>query len=188
MVDYLALYEKMHDNNIMLTFKGEVTFDLVNSLLRIIEERLERIEENKKTRRKVYNILVECLQNLCNHVDTTDIPEEESLNGKTALLLVETDLEAYRLVTGNYIQNEKIENLKLRFEQINSLSKDGLREFYKTILNNGEFSPQGTAGLGFIDIARKSGQKLQYNFQKVNENYSFFSFQIDIPKITEERD
>ncbi len=182
MVDYLALYEKMHDNNIMLTFKGEVSFDLVNSILKIIEDRLEKIEEDLKTKRKVYNILVECLQNLCNHLDDSVIEDEGIITGKTALLLIETDMAAYRLVTGNYIPNEKIEGLKSRLDEINSVSKEELRELYKRILDNGQYGSKGNAGLGFIDIARKSGQKLQYSFQPVNDKFSFFSFQIDVPK------
>ena len=44
MIDYLNLYERMHDNNIMLAFKGEVSFDLVNSVLKIMEERLDKVE------------------------------------------------------------------------------------------------------------------------------------------------
>ena len=52
MIDYLSIYEKMHDNNIMLTFKGEVTFDLINSMLKIIESRLDMIEGDLKTRKR----------------------------------------------------------------------------------------------------------------------------------------
>jgi hypothetical protein len=67
-------------------------------------------------------------------------------------------------------------------DQINAVSKDELRELYKKILNNEQFSEKGGGGLGFIDIARKSGQKLNYSFKAVNDNVSFFSFQINIPK------
>jgi hypothetical protein len=182
MIDYLALYERMHENNIMLTFKGEVTVDLVNSVLKIIEDRLDRIEEDRKTRKKVYNVLVECLQNLCNHIDSTDF-EVTGYDSKTALLIIETDMTGYSVVTGNYVPIEKVEGLKLRIDEINSISKDELRELYKRTLNNGQFSEKGGGGLGFIDIARKSGQKLKYKFQKVNQEIEFFSLQIDIPKI-----
>jgi tetrahydromethanopterin S-methyltransferase subunit G len=182
MVDYLAVYEKMQDNNIMLTFKGEVTFDLVNSILKIIENRLEKIENNKLTRKKVYNVLVEALQNLCKHLEENTVEDYGLITGRTALLLIETDLEAYRLVTGNYISNDKVESLKKRLDEINSVSKEELRELYKRILNNGQISEKGGAGLGFIDIARKSGQKLQYSFQPINDKFSFFTFQIDVPK------
>lgn len=184
-IDYLALYEKMRENNIMLTFKGEVTVDLVNSVLKIIEDRLDRIEEDRKTRKKVYNVLVECLQNLCNHIETTDF-EVKGYDSKTALLIIETDMHGYSVVTGNYVPTDKVDGLKARIDEINSVSKEELRELYKKILNNGQYSEKGGGGLGFIDIARKSGQKLKYSFQKVNEEIQFFSLQIDVPKVDKE--
>lgn len=183
MIDLFSLYERMHDNNIMLSFKGEVTFDLVNSILKVIESRLEKTEEDLKTKKKVYNILVECLQNLCHHIDETDYETESN---KTAILLIYTNDTTYNVLTGNYLPNQNVEKLKDWLDQINSNSAEELRELYKQILNNEQFSEKGGGGLGFIDIARKSGQKLNYNFQPVNEKVSFFSFQINIPKIKQD--
>ena len=51
---------------------------------------------------------------------------------------------------------------------------------YQEILNNEGFSQKGGGGLGMIDIVRKSGQKLEFNFQNINENFSFFSLHIKI--------
>jgi hypothetical protein len=180
MIDLLEQYERMHDNNIMLSFKGEVTFDLVNSILKIIEERLNRTEEDLKTKKKVYNVLVECLQNLCHHIEES--ASEETFGTKTAILMVYMNDSTYHVLTGNYINNKNIDHLRNWLDQINAVSKDELRELYKKILNNEQFSDKGGGGLGFIDIARKSGQKLNYNFRPVNDNVSFFSFQINIPK------
>jgi hypothetical protein len=180
MIDLLEQYESMHDNNIMLSFKGEVTFDLVNSILKILEERLNRTEEDLKTKKKVYNVLVECLQNLCHHIE--EASSEDIFDKKTAILMVYMNDSTYHVLTGNYINNKNIDHLRNWLDQINAVSKDELRELYKKILNNEQFSEKGGGGLGFIDIARKSGQKLNYSFKAVNDNVSFFSFQINIPK------
>ena len=62
MIDLYALYQRMHDNNIMLTFKGEVTFDLIDSILKIMEGRLEQLEDSSQSDEKGFaNVLVECL-------------------------------------------------------------------------------------------------------------------------------
>ncbi len=173
----------MQDNNIMLSFKGEVTFDLVKSVLDIIEGRLDQIEENAKTKKKVFNVLVECLQNLCHHIEVSDVdPALENFSGKTALLMIWTDNDAYRVATGNYIPVEGVKKLENWLKKINDNSKEELRVLYKEILNNDTFTSKGGGGLGFIDIARKSGQKLDYSFKPVDEKHSFFSFQINIPK------
>ena len=43
-------------------------------------------------------------------------------------------------------------------------------------------SDKGGGGLGMIDIARKSGQKLDFDFQQVDEEFSFYSLNINIPQ------
>jgi len=186
MIDLYALYQRMHDNNIMLTFKGEVTFDLIDSILKIMEGRLEQLEDDRRTKKKVYNVLVECLQNLCHHIDFSDSETKENNEHdylrKSAILIIFSDDHAYHVATGNYITTENVDSLNNWLEEINSTTKDELRALYKRILDNEKFSEKGGGGLGFIDIARKSGQKLKYNFQKINDTYSFFSFQINIPK------
>ena len=35
---------------------------------------------------------------------------------------------------------------------------------------------KGGAGLGFIDIARKTGNPLEYHFERIDKNNSFFLF------------
>ena len=86
----------------------------------------------------------------------------------------------YNIITGNYIKVENVEMLKKRLDEINLLSKDELKDYYKAVLNNGEMSAKGGGGLGMIDIARKTGQKLNYSFMPVDDVYSFFSLNIKI--------
>ena len=61
-----------------------------------------------------------------------------------------------------------------------SIVKEELKDYYKQVLNNGEMSLKGGGGLGMIDIARKTGQKLHYNFQNIDNKVSFFSLNIKI--------
>ena len=172
MIDTYKVYEEMRDNKILLSYKGEVSFDMIKSLLDIIEARLEREEHNPKTKKKVFNVVVECLQNLGFNIKDT---EEAVIN-----LWVEDG--CYQVATGNYIPKKNIDRLKKWLDEINKLSKEQLRTRYKEILDDHTFGPYGGAGLGFIDIARKSGQKLSYDFERVDDKVSFFSFRIQIPK------
>ena len=86
----------------------------------------------------------------------------------------------YRIITGNYMLKENINILKGKIDHVNSLDKEQLKTYYKEVLNNGTMSAKGGGGLGIIDIARKSGQKLDYDFMEVNETFSFFTLNINI--------
>ena len=60
-------------------------------------------------------------------------------------------------------------------KEINEMDQGELRELYRKVLNNGTYSAKGGGGLGIIDIARKSNEKLDYGFVPVDEFNSFFS-------------
>jgi hypothetical protein len=172
-------YNKMEDGNIMLSFKGEVTSDLLTSILQIMETKMETLEEPPKIKKKVYNILVECLQNLYHHIDEDD-PNTKA-NEKSALFMIrKSDEGEYSIMTGNYIAVENVDLMKNRLERINGMDKDQLKVYYKEVLNNGEMSAKGGGGLGMIDIARKSGKKLEFSFDPIDDSFSFFSLNIKV--------
>jgi hypothetical protein len=179
MLDIYDFYDKMERNNIMLSFKGDITSELLTSILQIMESKLDNLQEEPKIKKKVYNVLVECLQNLYHHMDEVDWvgPNDKA---RAAIFMIGRVDNAYNIITGNYIKGDNVNGLKSRLDEINKLDKEQLKEYYKQVLNNGEMSQKGGGGLGMIDIARKSGQKLNYSFLPVDDKYQFFSLNIKI--------
>lgn len=183
MLDIFDFYDKMERNNIMLSFKGNITSELLTSVLQIMESKLENLDEPPAVKKKVYNVLVECLQNLYHHTDemaTQEEMQEENLSKRAAIFMIGKVDDSYRIITGNYMLKKNIEILKGKIDHVNSLDKEQLKSYYKEILNNGTMSSKGGGGLGIIDIARKSGQKLHYDFMEVNDTFSFFTLNINI--------
>lgn len=176
MLDIFDFYNKMERNNIMLSFKGDVTSELLTSILQIMESKLENMDESPKIRRKVYNVLVECLQNLYHHMDEGG----DGTTDRSAIFMIGKQNDQYHIITGNYMFSSGVDKLKTRIDQINGMSREELKEHYKEVLNNGEMSMKGGGGLGIIDIARKSGGNLNYDFMDVDNDYSFFTLNIKI--------
>lgn len=184
MLDIYNLYKKMESNKILLSFKGAITSELLTSILQIVEARMEDLQDSSKERKRVFNVLVEILQNLYHHIDDFNVQgsPEELNNIKSSIFIISRLESEYQIVTGNYLLTENVDKLKSRIDHVNSLDKVELKKYYKEILNNGQISLKGGGGLGFIDIARKSGQKLEYNFIKIDEKYSFFILMVKIEK------
>ena len=172
-------FREMMDNHIVLSFKGEITSDIITMVLQIMESKLDAVNEKGTVKKKIFNILVECMQNLYHHSESEVVGDEHS---RRAMLELFFDDEYYNILTGNYIKNEEVEKLRDRIERVNSLSKDELRQYYRDILDNNTISQKGGADLGMIDMARKSGEKLSYHFTTVNDNISFFDLTIRISK------
>lgn len=181
MIDIFDFYDKMERNNILLSFKGNITSELLTSILVIIENKLENLDESPKVKKKVYNVLVECLQNLYHHMD--EIPNQEGDTDdskRSAIFMIGKEDSDYKIITGNYMYSENVEGLKGKMDKVNSLTPEELKAYYKEVLNNGMMSEKGGGGLGMIDIARKSGQKLDYEFLPIDNKYTFFTLNIKI--------
>jgi len=172
-------FRRMMDNHIMLSFKGEITSDIITMVLQIMETRLDSVSEKGSVKKRIFNVLVECMQNLYHH---SEAEVAGDVSTRRAMLELFYDNDFYYILTGNFIKNGEIPPLKDRIDRVNSLSKDDLRKYYREILDNNQISDKGGADLGMIDMARKSGQKLDYNFSKVNDELSFFDLRVKVAK------
>ena len=68
-------------------------------------------------------------------------------------------------------------------DNINSLDKDGLKELHKFKMRETAISEKGGAGLGFIDIARKTGNPLEYHFEPIDADNSFFLLKSRVSRV-----
>lgn len=175
--DYSQIYNEMQDENFVLSYKGQVGFAQINSLLQIIEDRLETAEANPRVRKKVYNIATECFQNLSHHLESNS-----DTIGTKGLAVFEAYADVYVIATGNYVFKESEMKIRERIDYINSLNKDELRDYHRKVLADESFSNKGTAGLGFIDIARKSDGKISYDFHHLNNDLAFFTLKVEIAR------
>jgi hypothetical protein len=178
--DLKTWYNEKRQGEIVLEYNGTVTSDIITDTLAKFESNDSFKSERNKIRKKVYNVLVECLQNLYHHVDIP--PEEMNIRERDnyGAIVLSKDGTFYRISTGNFVRKEKISYIKDRIDQVNSLSDEEVKLLYREILNNEEFSEKGGGGLGMLDIVRKTGNKLEYYFFQVDDEYIFFSLDVYI--------
>ena len=166
----LTLFKAMQKDNLGYVYRGRFTQDITDSILALTENKLEKEEQSAKIKKRVYSILVECLQNITRHQDDTKVDSPDS-NG---LFVIQKHDEKYFITTGNLVMNDNIDYIKNLIETINGLEKEDLKDYYKMVLEDGSLSSKGGAGLGLIDMARKSGNKLLYQFRPIDDKSSFF--------------
>lgn len=165
-------YVKMKKNQINLAYEGEITHQITKAFTSLTENNMAKEEDYNSVQKKVFHVMVECLQNISKHAENR-YNQVTSKDGRGIFMVSKGETE-YHVTTGNVIKNEKIPSLRKMLENINQLDKDGLKKLYKQQIKEGRLSPKGGAGLGFIDIARKTGEKLIFSFLTIDEEKSFF--------------
>ena len=85
-------------------------------------------------------------------------------------------------MSGNPVRKAKVTDLRDTLERINGLDKDGLKDLYKKIIQDTTLSEKGGAGLGFVDMARKSGEDLWFDFPEMSEVHCFFCLKVNVSR------
>ena len=83
---------------------------------------------------------------------------------------------ATRNLIPNKIKNQLIEMI----EDLNASSKEELNDRFRKQLKFGKLDEEGNAGLGLLEIARKTNEKIKFNFEDRSEKSSFFTLFIMI--------
>ncbi len=173
-------YASMKAHEIKLVYEGKVTHQITKAFIALAEAQMEEDREASKVQRTVFHVMVECLQNISRHADEFETGES-AYSGKGLFMVSNTD-RAYCITTGNAIINEKIPDLEELLEEINELDSMDLKSLYIKQMREGRLTDKGGAGLGFIDIRRKTGQPLDYHFLPISDKVSFFLLTTLIPR------
>jgi len=166
----MRLEKMMAENSIGMVWSGHFSDDIERQVLSLTETRIYEEEIEPKMQRKIFSIMVECLQNISKYKSGSDI--EKDLGIPVAMIVTED--KGIRIITGNIINNRRIPSLRDKLNTVNRYDKEGLKELYRIFLAGDEVKPEHTGILGLINIARKSGHKLEYDFDPVNKEYSYY--------------
>lgn len=160
------------NGKIIVSHFGEFSQDLVNSLSTGIEDTMLESGDKKGVVKRMFSILVECLQNIRIH------GERDEDNNQISFLIVLQTEDEYKVTFGNLIKSENTYKIIERIDTLNEMDPDQVKELYMEVLSNGIMSNKGGAGLGFITMALKAKSKINYESQEVSEALTFFSVNI----------
>ena len=163
------LSDGMISQGFPLVYKGALTHETMKFFTKMAEEKISMRCKDTSVKRKVFHVMVEMLQNITRH--SADADEGGSGNG---LFVVGERPEYYYVITGNVVKSSAVRDLEDNIEMLNELDRDSLDSLHKKQIQAGEISLKGGAGLGLIDIIRKTGEKYAYQFLRLDENYHFF--------------
>jgi len=175
----MNLYEYKKDldaDGIILSLSGPMSHEMVESIGRAIRFKIGE-DGDKSIALKVFSIFVEQVENVINY-SVERIPPESSMS--FGIIVIGKKNGSFFISGGNKIEISKQDKLGLYLNKLALMDKDELKQYYKERRRAGGEDDSKGAGIGFIEMARKSSQPLEFNFQKIDEEHSFFTIKIII--------
>ncbi len=176
MENLLKLHQSFNKRGVLISFNGSLSNSIIEEIGNAIKRYLQEENREKGTITDIFSAYIEQTQNIRNYI-TSHNPDEEH---RSSIIVISTSDQKYHITSGNSIRKTDVPALRTKLEYINSLDKEGLRQYHKEQRRKMREPDAKTAGLGLIDIARKSEGGLVYSFEPLDEEYDFFSLRVTI--------
>lgn len=168
----------MSESRTLLDYNGQVNLKSIEFLLKTLIGGKEFKALNTITRKRIYGIVVECLENIYKYqlILTSADP------GMNPIISVRMEKDKIFIVAGNVITDGARDCLARRIDKVNNMDEAALKSLYEHKINRESKPEENGAGLGFIYIALKSENRISYTFQPLIEGYLYFEINISLNK------
>lgn len=183
--DLYDFYQDVKTKKILYFYCGPIAHSSIEAASYTLRKHLEFEEAGNSTTQAVFSIFIEQAQNILNYsaekLGNQDDDQENELRFGVVVIGNEGD-NGYFICCGNRIHVNDVVQLKNRIETVRNLSKEELKTLYKEKRRQEPEPGSKGAGLGLIEIARKSSRPPEYNFTPINESFSFFSIRVVVER------
>ncbi|MFY0991500.1 biofilm regulation protein kinase SiaB [Halomonas sp. C05BenzN] len=172
-MDLLTLRDSYLQQQIMLCFNGPISRSLIEEIGNALRNYLNGQPTSPSSAMDVFAVYIEMTQNIRHYARTREYSDKQA----TATIAVARDDEGHYLVSaGNLVEMADGRRLVEIIEGLAGLDAVALKQAYKQQLRRprDETLPSG-AGLGLLDMARKSSRPLQPVLQPLPSGQGFFS-------------
>lgn len=161
------------EREIIIHFKGHLHFDIIGELIHVLKDKMRTRRISYAVYKKILMLMIELLENIIRY--------HENYEGNSFILehyppefLISFEDNTYFIESSNAIFKSDRIHLESRLSALNTMDKDKIRDLYKATITNGKFSDKGGAGLGIIEMAKMSDEKLSYSFTDVNDDFVYY--------------
>lgn len=177
-------YDLLKEDDLGFMYSGSFHDGLTARLIDLAESVLVRNNVSRGLRNKLAFVMVEAYQNIIRHRVNDPLVTEQA--AARSAFIVRSNKDVQSLVAINAVPNAVAEKISARIENINSYDKAALKKLFLEGLEENSISDKGGAGLGLIEMARRSGNPLGVKMLPLNERYSMFVLAVTIGDVNQD--
>ena len=170
--ELIGLREHFNRNHILLCFNGPTSRSLIEEIGNALKIYLHADNAQPSAVMDVFSVYVEMTQNIRHYAESSDYND---LDSSATILVARNDDGRYVIQAGNLVEKQTGDALMFRIDALAKMNKDQLKAAYKSQLRQPRDENNTGAGLGLIDMSRRSFSPLSASLTPVSECRCFFS-------------
>ncbi len=174
--DLFNYYNQVKGHNILISFKGALSQEILVEMGDFIRN---KITIDKKIK-KIFAVFIELAQNIMHYSAEREISGNKSYG--VGIITFLEGYDNYTIYSGNLIDKEKSSILREKIMSINSMTDEEKKNKYNEQIRKPADESNKGAGLGLLEIARKSAGKIDFCIDDYNDKHSFLVLSVKISK------
>jgi len=159
----------MAEEGIVFSFSGMISQSLTSFMVETAKSQLEEKGEDSKKIGNMFSIAIEQLQNIMSYSKDKDMTGINKYISPGVLIIgIDKDLNKYYVHSSNEMEANDKDKVSQKIDHINSLERSELRKYLREKLRSAEDKHERGAGVGFIEMAKRSSEKLKYYFEEID--------------------
>lgn len=176
MIEYLYdFYEELKREGVMFCFSGPSTQSIVEGIGEAIKRKMEVEDADIATTQRIFSIFVEQMQNIINYSADHDYYDEDNGNVRSGVIVVGRSKGKFYVICGNKVKQEQSRQIEERLVALQNMDKRQLKEHYKNMRRQPPSPDSKGAGLGFIEMFRRSSEPLEFRVTPLDDGAVFFA-------------
>jgi len=178
MIDLYEYKQGLQEDGIIFSFSGPMSHEIIEGIGSAIRVKIGKGEDGDKSAAlKVFSIFVEQVENVINYSVEKDHEDSQLSFG---IVVIGKKDGHFFISGGNKIYTDKIAKLEANLSKLAKMNKDELKVYYKERRRAEKDDDSKGAGIGFIEMAKRSTKPIEYSFKNIDAQYSFFTIKISI--------
>jgi len=177
-MDFVALRALFNRSRILLCFNGPISRSLIEEIGNALKNYLQADNALPSAAMDVFGIYVEMTQNIRHYAQAHGYDE---LGSSATVVVARDQAGRYMVQAGNVVEMVDGEALMQRVGELAAMDAAALKACYKAQLRQPRLEGVASgAGLGLIDMARKSAEPLAASVSPAEGGRVFFSLRATI--------
>ena len=180
-MNMITFKEILDKEGIIFSFSGTISQSILSTIAETIEKELLTAGISFTLIQNIFAVFTEQMQNMMSYSHER-IPLGDNAFESPGVCVVGYDKSVghYYVCSANIVCIEDEPELREKLDKIIDMDKAELRQYYKELRRSGEKKHERGAGLGFLEMAKRSAFPMQYSMVHLENSRIFFEIKVYI--------
>ena len=167
-----SLYRLLEGARFAFLYRGSFNEGLAPELIVMGEVAADQADRGKTHSQRLAFIMVEAFQNITRHrSDATDAE---------CFFALRASASGEDVIAVNPVRADEVDALEQAIARLGATGRSHLKSLFLDRLRDGSHSARGGAGLGLIEMARRSGNGIQHRVLPLEQGHALFALHVPL--------